>query len=142
MATVIAWRDDYKIDLLEMDQQHEALVELINRFYTALVEKSAENVIDKVLAELVQYTIFHFSAEEELMRSLHYRDYEEHKATHDRIADRIRQFEAQYRQGGRHIGMELLFFLKDWLTTHINEEDRAYASRIHASKKGWLSVFS
>lgn len=142
MATVIAWSNDYNIGVDEIDQQHQILVGIINKLYSALVDKSNPAIIEEILDELLQYTRMHFAVEECLMRLFDYPDYAEHKATHDRIAERVLMFADQYRAGKHQFGMDLLYFLKDWLTTHINEEDKAYSPHLNrGGKQKWLRPF-
>lgn len=142
MATMIAWNDEYSVDIREIDDQHQVIVELINRLYGALATRARHTVVEEILDELVRYTRIHFAVEECLLRVFGYPGYEEHKAIHDRIVERVQIYQNQYRGGCRQIGMELLYFLKDWLVDHIREEDRAYSPHLtrNSGLSRWLRV--
>ena len=67
----MSWSDDLSVGLQEIDEQHKILITLINRLFTeAIMQKADQSVVSKILNELVQYTIVHFSVEESLFRIL------------------------------------------------------------------------
>lgn len=143
MASVIVWNDDYSVGLREIDEQHQTIIELINKLYTALAAKDSHASIEAIISELVQYTRTHFAVEESLMRVFGYPGYEEHKAIHDRIIERVHLFQAGFSEGKHRTGMDLLYFLKDWLTQHINEEDKSYSPHLtRGARKGWGRLLS
>jgi hemerythrin len=140
---MILWRDDFSVEIQEIDEQHKSLVSLINQLYEALSTKQHRDQVGEVLHELVNYTLTHFAVEEALMRLMQYPDYEEHKQSHDRIAHKVQQFHADFQQGKANVDMELLMFLKEWLTTHIMDVDKRYAPHLkkHGVKQSWLQKF-
>jgi len=140
---MIAWDDAYSVDIQEIDEQHKCLIEIMNELYTAMANKSNRDLIGDVLDKLVDYTKVHFAVEETLMRIFHYEEYEEHKAIHDKIVNRVLEFQGKFRAGDDKVGMELLMFLKDWLFDHINKVDKRYTKAFHKAgvKKTWLKKF-
>jgi hemerythrin len=140
MATMIAWSDEFSVEIQEIDEQHKCLVELINKLYTGLAAKDTSEAIEHVLDELVSYTRVHFAVEECLMRLFDYPGYDEHKKMHDKIVERVGEFQRQYKAGNHKVGMDLLYFLKDWLMDHINKVDKQYTSHLtgHGVQKKWL----
>ena len=141
--TMLAWSDDYSVEIEEIDEQHKQLVALINKLYDALARKQQRDEISTVLDELVDYTKVHFAVEECLMRIFHYPEYDAHKAIHDDIVGKVITFQSQYHAGNDKVGMELLMFLKDWLMDHINKVDKAYVPHLtkHGVKRKWLKKF-
>lgn len=141
--SMIAWREEYSVEIQEIDEQHKCLVKLINKLYDGLAAKKNREEIGEVLDDLVDYTRVHFAVEECLMRMFGYPDYEEHKAVHDDIAQKVHRFHDQWKGGDDAVGMELLSFLKGWLVNHINESDKAYAPHLtkHGAKRKWLRKF-
>lgn len=141
--SMIAWDDTYSVEIQEIDEQHKCLIEIMNELYTAMANKSNRDLIGDVLDKLVDYTKVHFAVEETLMRIFHYPDYEEHKAIHDKIVERVLEFQGKFRAGDDKVGMELLMFLKDWLFDHINKVDKRYTKTFHKAgvKKTWLKKF-
>ena len=67
--------DEYKTDIALIDGEHKTLFEITGRVYDILkagaTEEDSEKIIE-ILKELRQYTVEHFSDEEEYMRSVNY----------------------------------------------------------------------
>jgi len=143
MAVMIAWSDEFSVDIQEIDEQHKCLVSLINKLYEALARRDKEATIAEVFDELVRYTRVHFSVEECLMRMFAYEGYEQHKRIHDKIVDRVELLHAQFKAGDQSVGMELLYFLKNWLMDHIQRVDKSFAGHLtaHGVKQKWLRKF-
>jgi len=142
MATIVAWNDTYSVGIHEIDEQHQILVELINKLYTALARRASNGIVEGVLAELVRYTRVHFATEECLMRVFGYPGYEEHKVAHDRLVARVELFLTDFRERGPKGGLDLLYFLREWLMRHINEEDKAYSPHVaREGRRGWSRPF-
>ncbi len=141
--SMINWDDTYSVDIQEIDEQHKCLIQIMNELYVAMASKSNRDLIGDVLDKLVDYTKIHFAVEETLMRVFHFEGYEEHKLIHDRIVERVLEFQGQFRAGNDKVGMELLMFLKDWLFDHINKVDKQYVKTFHKSgvQKSWLRKF-
>ncbi len=141
--SMIAWSDEYNVDIQEIDEQHKRLIEIINELYDAISSKKQHDQLQHVLQELVEYTKVHFAVEETLMRIFHYEEYDEHKAIHDKIVTKVLDFKKKFDAGDERMGMELLMFLKDWLFDHINKVDKRYVKHFHKHgvKRTWLRKF-
>ncbi len=141
--SMIAWSDEYSVEIQEIDEQHKRLIDIMNELYDALAKKDYGEEVNTVLDELVEYTKVHFAVEETLMRIFHYEEYEDHKAIHDNIVSKVLEFQGKFRAGDTKIGMELLMFLKDWLFDHINNVDKRYSKHFlkHGVNGSWLRKF-
>lgn len=141
--SMIQWDDLYSVEIQEIDEQHKCLIEIMNELYTALANRSNPQLVGDVLDKLVDYTRIHFAVEETLMRLFHYGEYDRHKSIHDKIVDRVEEFQGKYHMGDTHVGMELLMFLRDWLFDHISKEDKQYTKTFHKAgvQKTWLKKF-
>ncbi len=141
--TMVVWKDEYSVDIQEIDEQHKCLVEFINEMYKALAIKDNREQVEEVLNKLVDYTKVHFAVEECLMRMFEYPDYDAHKAIHDRIVHKVTEYQGQFKAGDDRVGMDLLMFLKDWLFDHINKVDKKYVPHLvkNGVKKRWFKKF-
>ena len=128
----ISWDDDLSVGIQEIDEQHKILVGLINRIYNEAFIKHDNSIANEVLAELVLYTLIHFSVEESLFRIFNYPKYEEHKAQHAELTKQVMAMKDRIAQG-EQINIDLINFLKNWLKKHILQEDKKY-SRFFAEK--------
>ena len=130
---LITWSDELSVGIQEIDEQHKILVDLLNNLYRAIHEHHGNEATITTLNDLIEYTRIHFAVEESLMRVLDYPDYEEHKRHHEQLISQIHGLSEKVASG-KHVGFELLHFLKNWLTRHILEEDMEYVP--HMLKKG------
>ncbi len=130
---LIDWNPTYCLGLKEIDDQHKVLVDIINQLWAEVVNGEKGVRVLATIAELEQYTVTHFQAEENFMRTNAYSDFSAHKQRHDAFVARIRQ-ERQAVEGGKSVSLDLINFLKDWLLNHILVEDRSYATEFQPKK--------
>ena len=83
-------------------------------------------MIEKTLDELLDYTKYHFTREEELMRLNQYPGYEAHRQLHESMIKNVSQYIDEYRVDKTRTVDQVLSFLKTWLITHIKGCDREY----------------
>jgi hemerythrin len=120
------WKDSYSVGVAEMDQQHKKLIDLINKLYEAMKVGKAANELDSVIGEMVTYTKFHFGAEEKLMTTHGYPGLLAQKGEHKIFTEKAMEFQQQIQSGKKTISIEVMNFLKDWLTKHILGNDQKY----------------
>ena len=121
------WIDELSTGIAEFDEQHKILIKLINELYDAKEEGTADRVLLEVLAGVVNYTVYHFFAEEHLFELLEYPDAARHKTEHVAMtADALRFFD-KVENGDYSIIDDVLGFLKDWLANHIMVSDKQYS---------------
>lgn len=125
MVNVIIWRDSYNVGVKLIDEQHQELVVRLNDFMEACTQQKAKEKIEETLEFLKTYTIGHFQDEEELMKNVHYPEYEEHKKEHDSFIQVIEQLIEQVKGQGTSIlaTIKLNRLLVDWLLNHIQRND-------------------
>jgi hemerythrin len=122
---LIRLQDDQKVNVREIDDQHETLIDLINRLHTAMAQRSKREVLDQLMAALVEHTQTHFDYEEQLMLEHRYPGYTRHKHEHDRLIQRILALAEQYRRGDLLLSFAVMVDLKGWALVHIEKFDIA-----------------
>ncbi len=122
------WKDDYSVNVGMIDQQHKKLISLLNDLYDGLREQKGKDVVGKVLGDLVSYTEAHFTSEERLMKTHGYPAYLQHKVEHDALTSKVVAFQKDFNAGRTSVPVELLHFLRDWLSNHILGTDKLYSS--------------
>lgn len=139
VRNLVEWSEELSVGIQEIDEQHKILVDLLNQLYGAIITRTDSSVIGDILDELTEYTIIHFAVEESLMRILDYPDYVEHKKQHEELANQVVDLKNKFKKNEVSIGMEMLNFLRNWLTKHILVEDKRYAPFMVAGgvKKSW-----
>ena len=122
------WSNDLDTGIAVIDTQHRRIVDLINELNTAN-ETGDPAVIKHVLNELVDYTLSHFTFEEELQLKANYPFYKAHKRVHEIFTKRVSEFQ-QRAAGGENVVPEVLSMLKTWLVSHIKGDDADYVEDV------------
>lgn len=129
---LLDWQDSFSVKVPELDQQHQRLVDMLNRLHDALRAGGNLAVAQKVVEELVLYTRHHFASEERLMESCGYAELEEHRRKHRAMEAQVQTFRQQLAAGGISVQLKLMTFLRDWLQKHILETDMRYSGHLSA----------
>lgn len=124
----INWDDSLSVKINSIDDQHKRLVSMINEFYDSILNKASNDGLLKLIAEMKNYTVVHFSHEEKLMQQLNYPDYAQHKKEHDLFVAKVLDVEEKTKNGKLVVSLEITTFLKDWLKGHINGTDKKYTA--------------
>lgn len=137
-----------------IDAQHRRIVEYINLLHEARM-RGDKDAIARVIEELVDYTLSHFSVEEALMEQARYPFLEPHKRVHEAFARRIGEYRQRFKldEDTAVVATDLQNTLIVWLMDHIKREDMDYGPAVRASlggnnltqttttKSGWLRRF-
>jgi hemerythrin-like metal-binding protein len=123
----IEWKDEFCIGHAAVDQEHELLVEQINRLYDQLSLPMDTLTIESMLGDIQADISTHFALEELLMEEAGFSEYEEHKQDHERLLDQIHDLIFHFEEDPDH-GKELLkSSLSDWFSNHF----RSFDARLH-----------
>jgi hemerythrin-like metal-binding protein len=122
---LIRLEDDQKVNVHEIDAQHETLIDLINQLHAAMTQRSERAVLDQLMAALIEHTRTHFDYEEQLMLEHRYPGYTTHKHEHDRLIQHILALAEQYRRGDLLLSFAVMVDLKGWALVHIERFDIA-----------------
>ena len=120
------WSDSYNVGIDQIDRQHKKIVSFLNELYAAMQDGKGNDVLGKVLSDLVVYTKTHFATEEKLMERHNYPDFQNHKNVHEKMAAKVLDLNQQFRDGVVTSPIQITNFLKKWLTSHINDTDKKY----------------
>lgn len=124
--TFMPWTEEYAVGIEQIDEQHRWLFDCTNALYDGLsVSEPDHGQVAELLESLIDYTMNHFIAEEELMQRFGYPDFVPHKAQHDEFNARIMDM-LQRHEGGEVSGVEALDLLVNWLINHIGVLDNQY----------------
>lgn len=122
------WADDMAIDHGPIDEDHQRLVALVNELHTATSAGSGQDVVEKVLTELIRYTLAHLQREEQVMATLHFPHLEQHKVRHAQFTDQLQSLQKKYEAGSITVASQLSSVLRDWLSLHIRRSDKEIKS--------------
>ena len=125
--TLFEWNDDYSVGVKKFDRQHRKIFQIINDLHDAMKEGKSEEKMGVILRRLENYADKHFNDEEKYMEKYDYSGFENQKKQHNQYIQKIKGFRKKYNTGEMTVSMEMMNFLKDWLSNHINGMDKKYS---------------
>ncbi len=126
-----AFTDKYKTGIELVDDEHAHLFEIIrdtNDLIHAELLHDKYDEIMRLLAELKNYTEFHFHDEEMLMERIHYPELEAQKRAHSAFVERLVEIDLSelddMDNNQQEYLLDLIQFLLGWLSNHILGADK------------------
>ena len=123
---LIKWGESFEIGISVIDEQHKRLVAMVNELYRKLRDGATLEDLRGLLNELIDYTATHFRTEEELFEKYDYPEKEVHRKIHEKLVEKVLDYQRRVEAGEPGLAYELLTFLKDWLSNHICVTDKKY----------------
>lgn len=121
------WSPSLSVGLGTVDRQHRMLIGYINELSDAVDNGRGGSVVQKTLERLRNYTKVHFAYEEAMFKVYKYEEADDHGYAHHAFVRMIEDCEQRHAKGEQNVGVELLSYLKRWLSEHILVEDMSYA---------------
>lgn len=122
----IEWDESFSVGVKAMDDQHKKLIDLINQLHDAMKAGQGSKEAPVILKSLVDYTHYHFEAEEKMLEKGVYPGLLNQQKMHKVFVEQIEQYQADLATKSLTMGVKLSEFLKSWLMTHISVEDKKY----------------
>ena len=120
------WNSAFATDIAVIDDQHKKLIAFVNELHDAMRQRKAKEVIERLLGELAEYTVYHFSTEERAFDKYAYAGAAAHKRTHADFVAKVQDLIAKHKSGQLMLSIDLLEFLVSWVSNHILKDDRLY----------------
>jgi len=117
------WNDSFSVGNEKLDRQHKGLIDLVNLL-------DDEDMTGLALERLKSYVQEHFRDEEQMLEAAGYPELESQKTQHKEFEDWLAQTHQSYvtGSGSRTLREDVQQYLTAWLTEHILNSDKAYAS--------------
>jgi hemerythrin len=126
MNILVKWKEDYSVNLTEIDQQHKKLIDMLNMVYDSLIREEKDDVLDQVISDMLDYAFVHFKNEEKYFALFRYKDASAHIAEHQVFTKKAEMFKCKNELDDFALKLETLIFLRDWLINHILKSDKLY----------------
>lgn len=124
------WSEHWRFGVDEMDDEHQALFEGLDRLETILRDVHDREQIREELNALVAFANEHFNHEERLMENIAFNGLATHRAEHRRLSAEL----AELAEHTHRVGAALTIrFLRDWFIGHMQGYDRMAARAIRAA---------
>jgi hemerythrin len=128
----MTWNSKYSVGVEALDNQHKALMTALNELHAASMRGKAQEIVGPLIRQLVSIAREHFSAEERLMESIRFSGLAVHQAKHQELTRKLAEFVARHEKRDTTVYTQLLYFIRDWLTKHMQTEDQEYAKHLSA----------
>ena len=130
-TSLIKWKEEYRVGVALIDQQHQKLFEIANRAYNLLADEWRIDKYDDIiviLEELRDYALFHFSVEEEHMKKIGYQRFLSHKVEHDDFKEELNAVDLYKLDDDQETYLSnILSFVVTWIENHILKVDKQIA---------------
>lgn len=134
------WGPSYETGLPAVDSQHRRLVQMLNGLSQELViaDRNCEQHVEELLQNLISYTQYHFTTEDELMTrwGVDLRHVTPHRLEHQRFCEDVLFMTRQKVVRDDRKSKSLLEFLIHWLAYHILGSDVNMARQVQAIEAG------
>lgn len=121
----IEWDNSLSVGVDLIDNQHKVLIQRLKELSDAFNLGLEQNKIIKTMDFMIEYTDYHFSAEEKLMEDHHYPGLIQQKKQHGEFKTTLKNILEDYQDEGPTPGLatSINVFLLNWLRDHIKGSD-------------------
>ena len=131
---LVTWDNSFNLGLGKIDEQHQLLLILVNKIWRAIIGRADKKQVFALIKELELYSIIHFADEEAYMLKVNYPNIDEHKKIHKQFIKRVVMEKAIAIKEG-HLSLDILYFLRDWLVSHIKGSDMLFSEYVKEQDK-------
>jgi len=126
------WQDAFSIQIAHMDTHHKRLMEIANAIIETLGTGGDLGSLAKAFDALVDYTQYHFAAEEEVMARYAYPGASYHIEHHQRLLAQVVAYNDRILDGTLPTREAFRHFFEGWMIRHILDEDRKYGQFLNS----------
>jgi len=126
---LVEWSNTMSVKIASIDEQHKKLVVMLNKLHESIAKDNSKDVLVKVFEGLALYTTEHFAYEEKLFREFGYEGIDKHIKEHQYLLQQVHDLKHKMENDeGFMLDLEVMDFLKNWLTDHIMGSDNDYSA--------------
>ena len=130
MAVKFEWNEIYELGIPEIDLQHKKLISIPNELYDVATkgDVNLKITMSKILKNLTDYTVYHFTSEEEFMKKYGYQGAPMHKIAHDNFVAEVTQQIKNLSEGSQEDVLLFYDYIANWILAHIAKADKIWAT--------------
>ena len=134
----IVWSDSFNTGYKRIDDQHKKFLYMFNKLYQIDDDKDLNDIkireeFNSVLRDTIDYMVYHFKTEEDIMKAINYKNIVKHSSKHRDFSNKILGEVKTYTANNYIVG--LITYLRNWLFNHILIEDKAFVYELKAILK-------
>ncbi|HHY75901.1 MAG TPA: hemerythrin family protein [Firmicutes bacterium] len=124
---MLKWSDQLSIGVEEIDNQHKELINRCADLLSAMAKGKGKDEVAGTLNFLTEYAVFHFNAEEKIMKDNAYPGFAHHKQQHEYFTGKVAELKDRLNREGptSSLAIQAQRLLSDWLVNHISVIDSA-----------------
>jgi hemerythrin-like metal-binding protein len=126
-GSFVQWSPAIAVNVSAFDGHHQKLLQIIDRLYKAMQAGAAKAELSKIFDELLNYTGYHFGAENAAFEHFQYPECEHHQREHKELVAKAVALRKDFEQDKPMAAVEVMEFLRDWVTNHIRNCDKRYS---------------
>jgi hemerythrin-like metal-binding domain len=132
------WKPEYSLNIAEIDKQHKRLFELAAELYEISRAKDDFDHYDEIMRvfqELSDYTVYHFSYEENLLDQYKFEPHytKMHKLEHGAFVNKMVKLGQQdLDKNQKKVLLDIIMFAVDWIEKHIMNTDKKYSAFLNS----------
>ena len=136
----IVWKESFNTGYRRIDEQHEKFVGMLNSLYDINANKDLSDhkireEFNSVLRDTIDYMVYHFKTEEDIMKAINYKNLAKHSSKHRDFSNKIFDEVKNYTSNNYIDIVSLITYLRNWLLNHILIEDKAFVYEVKAILK-------
>ena len=124
---LVTWYKKYSVNNEELDNHHKNLFAILNKMYDSCLPANSAECAASIIEELIEYTDYHFTAEEKYMADKGYKEIDEHRQQHRYFLDKLLGLRNCEHKDDYDYKKEVMILLGDWLLKHVTVEDKKYS---------------
>ena len=132
LMALMTWSGKYSVGVEELDNQHRAFMKALNDLHAAAMRGQANVVAGPLIRQIISIAHEHFAEEEKYMKSIRFPGLATHRDKHEELTVKFMEMVSRHEKGDTTVYTQLLYFMRDWLTRHMQSEDQEYAAWISA----------
>ena len=130
MNAILVWKPEWETGSSLIDRQHQGMLEHVNHVLQAVAQGKGPEQVAKTLQFLSFYVEAHFGMEEALMERSAFPGIDDHRLIHKSLRWQVRDLVERMAADPEAVFAILPAFLSDWLTMHIDQQDRDLARHL------------
>lgn len=120
------WKSRYSVGVKELDEQHQTIMKGLNELHEGMMCGKLSEAAAPLISNLVSLAAEHFVTEERLMESTQFPGLADRRAKHQTLSNKVQEFIARQELGDVAAYSQFMYFLREWITRHMENEDQDY----------------
>ena len=131
------WKEELSVGIEQIDAEHKELIRAVNELFDACMHGKGRAKIAETVKFVEDYTIKHFTDEENIQKQYRYPGLPAHRELHQSFVNDLKKYKQQLEDEGPTVQLVATFntFVSTWLIKHIRIEDKKIGIHIRSLTK-------